>query len=355
MSVASATTLMRRTPAQPITTTVILPDGRLQRGQLAGDRQARLWAHAIHDPDHGLVEITAARRQRDGTLLFKRKRTSRFPNAGETRELAAIAARHRASGREVFSTPLSRRLPALGRSGEVLSGRVAWVDIDESGHLEYLRAFVPAPRLVVRSGSGGAHAYWLLDSHHDPAELWTINRKLAGALGADLQSAETSRLMRLPGTVNYKVGRPCTIAFCDLAAPRIACDELVGDLADPCPPPPPPDPETLRRWARMYAEDEARRLPPPIYFLLFARIEVPADGGVVHCPLPDHDDRTPSCDVYPEPQDGWHCWGCGRGGSVYDLVSALAGGPGGRKGALRGEQFLGVKRAVHEDLRRLGH
>jgi hypothetical protein len=35
------------------------------------------------------------------------------------------------------------------------------------------------------------------------------------------------------------------------------------------------------------------------------------------CPLPDHDDRTPSFYVYEE---GWHCFGCNRGGDVIDLA-----------------------------------
>ena len=34
------------------------------------------------------------------------------------------------------------------------------------------------------------------------------------------------------------------------------------------------------------------------------------------CPLRDHEDRDPSFYLYP---DGWHCYGCGRGGDVVDL------------------------------------
>jgi hypothetical protein len=38
---------------------------------------------------------------------------------------------------------------------------------------------------------------------------------------------------------------------------------------------------------------------------------------VGRCPLPDHEDRTPSFTVYP---GRWHCYGCGRGGDVVDLA-----------------------------------
>jgi hypothetical protein len=35
------------------------------------------------------------------------------------------------------------------------------------------------------------------------------------------------------------------------------------------------------------------------------------------CPLPDHEDKTPSFYVYPP--ERWWCYGCGRGGDVVDL------------------------------------
>jgi len=36
------------------------------------------------------------------------------------------------------------------------------------------------------------------------------------------------------------------------------------------------------------------------------------------CPLPDHDEKTPSFTVYPGDR-GWYCYGCLRGGDVVDL------------------------------------
>ena len=37
------------------------------------------------------------------------------------------------------------------------------------------------------------------------------------------------------------------------------------------------------------------------------------------CPLPDHEDRSPSFVVYPG-DGGWWCFGCQRGGDVVDLA-----------------------------------
>src|SRR3712207_1926909 len=41
------------------------------------------------------------------------------------------------------------------------------------------------------------------------------------------------------------------------------------------------------------------------------------------CPLPDHDERTPSFTVYPDGH--WWCFGCLRGGDVLDLHQLVHG------------------------------
>jgi DNA primase len=43
------------------------------------------------------------------------------------------------------------------------------------------------------------------------------------------------------------------------------------------------------------------------------------DRWVGRCPLPDHEDRSPSFTVYPE-TNSCFCFGCGRGGDVVDLA-----------------------------------
>lgn len=45
---------------------------------------------------------------------------------------------------------------------------------------------------------------------------------------------------------------------------------------------------------------------------------------VGRCPLPGHDDRSPSFAVYEDTQS-WHCFGCGEGGDVIALVMAMEG------------------------------
>jgi DNA primase len=53
-------------------------------------------------------------------------------------------------------------------------------------------------------------------------------------------------------------------------------------------------------------------------------------GGLLkgRCPLPDHEDRTPSFYCYPDNHgfyDSWWCYGCNRGGDVVDLYAAMEG------------------------------
>ncbi len=51
------------------------------------------------------------------------------------------------------------------------------------------------------------------------------------------------------------------------------------------------------------------------------KIPPPADSSkLTRCPLPGHQDGTPSFRVFAR---GWCCFGCGRKGGVLDLVIAL--------------------------------
>lgn len=66
----------------------------------------------------------------------------------------------------------------------------------------------------------------------------------------------------------------------------------------------------------------------------------PLDGaGKMCCPLPDHEERTPS---FTTRETRWRCFGCGKHGTIYDLASALWAMP------LRGPEFLDLHRRLME-------
>ena len=86
------------------------------------------------------------------------------------------------------------------------------------------------------------------------------------------------------------------------------------------------NPRRLRDCSRSSGrkDDVLDEIDPATYVEVLTGVYVPRHG-MISCPLPDHDDRTPSCKVYNEPDGGWFCFGCGRGGTVYDLAALLWG------------------------------
>lgn len=69
------------------------------------------------------------------------------------------------------------------------------------------------------------------------------------------------------------------------------------------------------------SDDPLKRIEPREYVEALTGETVPASGWL-SCPLPDHEDRTPSFQVL---SSHWRCFGCGRGGGVIDLAAALYG------------------------------
>src|SRR5204863_4048892 len=67
-----------------------------------------------------------------------------------------------------------------------------------------------------------------------------------------------------------------------------------------------------------------RDLAAPGYVIALTGADVPDRGGMIRCPMPDHDDRTPSCQVFPD-ERGWVCHGCHAGGRAIELAAAVWG------------------------------
>lgn len=86
---------------------------------------------------------------------------------------------------------------------------------------------------------------------------------------------------------------------------------------------------TRRRYvtpSTFSVEDVLATIEPPAYVESLTGEDAPT-GRAVCCPLPDHEDGTPSFYAYDDPERGWYCFGCNRGGSIYDLGAALWGLP----------------------------
>lgn len=224
---------------------------------------------------------------------------------------------------EVYVGVLPRWREAGGRGAVVGDGRTVWVDLDKDAAARALEPADPPPALVVASGAPGhLHAYWSLRRAEPPAVIERANRRLAWALGGDLASTDAARILRPPGTLHHARGG-VEVVLADVVELGDVCrlSDLVGGLLDP------PD---RRAGAVARPGGRSRRaggdwlldVPPARYVAVLTGQRVDRSGKV-HCPL--HDDRTPSLHVYDDAARGWYCFGCRRGGSVYDLAGALWG------------------------------
>jgi hypothetical protein len=257
--------------------------------------------------------------------------------------IAALAAEH-----DVYVGVLPRWRRSGGRDAVVGDCRTVWVDLDTDVATRVLEPIDPAPSLVVASGAAGhLHAYWSLRRAEPPLVMERANRRLAWALGADLASTDAARILRPPATVNHLRGG-AAVALADAIALGGAChlSDLVGGLVDP---PGRRADATGRDHGRSRRADGDWLLAvsPERYVLALTGQRVNRDRKI-HCPL--HDDRVPSLHVYQDAERGWYCFGCRRGGSIYDLAGALWGiqPRGGGIRALRS----GLQHLLDPDVRR---
>lgn len=246
-------------------------------------------------------------------------------------ERAASAISALGTHTDVYVGVLPRWRQGGGRADVVGDGRTVWVDLDLHDALRALESVDPPPSLVVASGAEGhIHAYWTLRRAVPPRMIERANGRLAFALGGDLRAGDAARILRPPGTINHRHDEPVRLVHREPGA--IGLGELVGGLPDP--PTGRPRPRR-RRQSRSVGLDA---LAPELYV---RRLTGRAAGrsGKVRCPF--HDDGTPSLHVYPDAQRGWFCFGCGRGGTVYDLAAALWGRE------LRGRDFAALRADLH--------
>lgn len=224
-----------------------------------------------------------------------------------------------------------------GGKEAVPEGRVLWADCDTPESVRALAGFRPVPAIVVRSGSGGRHAYWPLRDVLEAGELEAANRKLAVTLGADAKATDAPRILRVPGTFNFKHDPPRPVEVTRFSVARFAVSDVTAEAREVVPVKPKARP-VLRQ--PVLGDSALSEIPSADYFAALCGVG-PGRDSKVCCPLPDHDDSTPSCHLY---DDGWYCHGCQRGGTVYDLGAHLWGL------GTRGEDFKALDRRLRDEL-----
>ena len=92
-----------------------------------------------------------------------------------------------------------------------------WADLDKDDALDALAAYEPSPGFVVRSGGRTErgrpkiHAYWPLRRPVPVKLVKPMLKRLAAALSADPACVDAARIMRVPGTFNFKSDPPAPV------------------------------------------------------------------------------------------------------------------------------------------------
>jgi hypothetical protein len=210
----------------------------------------------------------------------------------------------------------------LGTKDAIRRVWTLWAECDGQDAVRAVHAFDPKPSVIIGSGSdSNCHAYWPLTEPLSAPAAEAANLRLAVALGADVACFDASRILRPPGTWNYKRRPPTPVVALRMEpGRRFSPEEVVRNA------PAVDDDRIAHRWraqtVRTRPGDPLLGIPPSVYVSnLVGR--APGRNHKVACPF--HEDQRPSLHVYPTAERGWCCFSCGRGGSIYDLAAALWG------------------------------
>lgn len=105
---------------------------------------------------------------------------------------------------------VATRFGEASTKGDCYRVRCIWLDLDKL-KLPTFEVF-PSPSIVVKSGHGW-HIYWVFNESvvvRDKKwlEVEATNRYLCDKFGGDVGSIDITRILRIPGTFNYKGDKP---------------------------------------------------------------------------------------------------------------------------------------------------
>lgn len=273
---------------------------------------------------------------RSGALIELRYRRQNgmarcFVDAADPEQAARIACA--LGGRTDVYVGVLARTRRQGTRDAVDEAWVAWADCDSATSARRLEDFEPPASILVDSGSQhGQHAYWLLNRPLRPVAIEQVNRCLAAALSADPASTDAARILRPPATSNWKYHPAGAVVLTRCEGERVDPRRLIRRL-------PTDVPRHRSTTSARVGTDALSSIGPYDYVTRLLSVELGHDGKVC-CPF--HADRTPSLHVYESAERGWYCFGCRRGGTIYDLAATLWGMQP------RGEEFLELRTRLRE-------
>jgi hypothetical protein len=253
-----------------------------------------------------------------------------IPVADVDRAADFIVSKARTADVYIGVNPRTRQ---AGTADAVEYGCCLWADLDTPEARAALDDFPFPPSMLLSTGNGH-HAYWITDAPYSPEELVRGNRRLAQHLGADMNCTDAARIMRPPNTFNFKGDKPKPVTLDRLLVETYDPESLVGHLPDPVKPTRRPEP----RLARIDTDDPLLMVTPPEYVSILTGQEIGHDGKI-DCPF-HGPERTPSLHVYPTTERGWRCFGCDRGGTIYDFAAELW------NMGTRGDDFIALRKRI---------
>lgn len=195
-----------------------------------------------------------------------------------------------------------------GNRSAVKSAHVIWADIDHADASKMLEEFPLAPSLVVASGSPGhRHAYWALTEPVTGETAEHLNRALALRVDGDSAATGAARVMRLPGTYNFKHEPAVKATAVSAEARRYSVDELEGAVGS-------------SMEAASPGTDGLCEGPVRLVLERLKGVKESGNGWTALCPA--HEDRRPSLSV-AEGQDGRCLLHCFAGCSFEAIIHAL--------------------------------
>lgn len=134
---------------------------------------------------------------------------ARWTTLAGVEELMPWVRQQERAKRHIYFGANPRKAVGGAKAGDVLLARCVFADFDKGATLDHALACIEAARLprptILAESGGGIHAWWRLVEMLLDMAAWTDRQKaLAKALGSDRTVHDRPRIMRLPGTVNWK-------------------------------------------------------------------------------------------------------------------------------------------------------
>lgn len=124
----------------------------------------------------------------------------RFVPANDREAIAAAVAELKQSANVYMGAVI--RLEQRARPRRACHARSLWADGDTPESVD--RIMGAKPSWVIETSPGKVQGFWAIREHLAPQFVRQANLRFAARLGADTNACDVARILRVPGTFNYR-------------------------------------------------------------------------------------------------------------------------------------------------------